>query len=110
MYPSETDRSKYSDSELQELFCRCHNPWSTLRMGKISSCNYAGYASKAGICEDQSNEYFDLRKYSKNMKKELIEFRTGFSEKGYTEFCRKCEGWTSINKNISWSAIQESKK
>ena len=108
MYPAGENCAKGTDN-FPEKFAVCHNPWSTLRHGKISACNYGAYAAKAGICEDEPDEYFDLQSYTPDRRKELIEFRTGFTNRGYVNFCKECGGWTSINHNYSWSAIQEPK-
>lgn len=108
-YPPK-DTKQLSTVELQSKFISCHNPWSTLREGKISACNYAGYAAKAEICMDEPNEYFDLNTYSTDQKKELIEFRTGYNQKGYVNFCKVCRGWTSINHEYTKPAIQAPRK
>lgn len=108
MFPAGENCAKGMDN-FPEKFAACHNPWSTLRHGKISACNYGAYAAKAGICEDEPDEYFDLQSYTPDRRKELIEFRTGFTNRGYVNFCKECGGWTSINHNYSWSAIQEPK-
>ena len=98
-----------TEGELIDLFKQCGNVWSTLCDGKISSCNYAAYAHTAGLCEDDENEYFDLRNFNLEKQRELIEFRVGYSKKGYTNFCKMCNGWTSINKKRCKPAIQEGK-
>lgn len=110
MYPISTDRSDWTDKQMMKQFDSCRNPYSTLRKGRIAKCNYAHFASKAGICGDFQEEYYDLEEYSPERRNELIEFRTGYSAKGYTEFCRYCGGWQSINNCWAPAAIQEPKK
>ena len=47
---------------------------------------------------------------AKEKKKELIEFRLGYTSKGYTNFCRKCRGFTADNQAIVEPAMQVEKK
>lgn len=91
---------------IQKKYLECEVPWSSLWHGKISSCNYAMYASKAGICEAGDDETYDLNLFSPEKKKELIEFRLRCCEKGYMEFCRMCNGWINTNKHWCKPAIQ----
>lgn len=87
-----------SDKELEIKYDLCHCPWQEYRGGKIYSCNYASFAEVAGICEsDDSNETFDLRTYQRENLNELVEFRLGYTRKGYVEFCKKCAGYMEIN-------------
>ena len=52
----------------------------------------------AGIAGDQDlEEVYDLTEFSADKKKELIEFRLGYTTKGYTNFCKKCRGFTPEN-------------
>lgn len=106
MYPAKEPHAEMGESELQEYYTKCLSPFSTLRDKKISGCNYAHYAAKAGIENDYENESFDLTKVNYNNRKELIEFRLRYNEKGYAEFCRKCGGWSAINNYTEKAAIQ----
>ena len=40
------------------------------------------------------------------MKKKLVEFRLGYNEKGYTNFCKKCMGFSPKNTNVRVPAEQ----
>lgn len=93
--PERTDFSHLSDDRMIIHRDRCSQSWEELRDGKIYSCNYAAFAAVAGIGSDEEEAY-DLSKFNGN-KKELLEFRLGYSERGYTEFCRKCRGFTPEN-------------
>jgi hypothetical protein len=64
-----------------------------LRDGKLYGCNYAGYASVAGLTAETAGDYYDLGTFSGEKKAELVEFRLGFNERGYMEFCKKCAGY-----------------
>lgn len=110
MYVPEEDESsmEYSESALIKKYSACSVPWSTLWRGTISSCNYALYAAKAGLCN--LGEMYDLKDFTAEKKKELVEFRLGFNEKGYVDFCKKCGGWININKRWCTPAIQVERK
>ncbi len=96
--PERTDYSSYSDKQLIAHRDSCSQSWQELRGGKLYSCNYAAYATVAGIAGEQDlEEVYDLTAFDETQKKELIEFRLGYTTKGYTNFCKKCRGFTSEN-------------
>jgi len=96
--PEKTDYSDYTDKELEEHRKACSQSWQELRDGKLYNCNYAAYANVAGIAGEQDmEETFDLRDFDEEKKKEFIEFRLGFSTRGYTNFCKRCRGFTKYN-------------
>lgn len=96
--PEKTDYSDWSESQLQKHKENCNQSWQELRNGKLYSCNYAAYATVAGIAGKQDlEEVYDLTKFSPSKKKELVEFRLGYSAKGYTNFCKNCRGFTPEN-------------
>lgn len=105
--PMTTDHSDWDDLRLQKHFQGCHVPWQELRGGRLYSCNYASYAIAAGLAEENEDEVFDLRTYDKSRLKELMEFRLGYSTKGYCEFCRRCSGYIDINPNVVEPAKQK---
>lgn len=45
----------------------------------------------------QNEDTFDLAADG-GRKKELVEFRLGYTQRGYTSFCRRCRGFTSQNR------------
>lgn len=108
LYPPLTQRDR-SPAGLANLFDTCSNPWSTIENGRISACNYALYAAKAGVCDDNADEYYDLRGFDESQKAALIEFRLRCNHKGYTAMCGKCEGFSVINQNWCEPAIQTPK-
>ncbi len=105
--PEEDEGLELSEQALQQKYFKCSAPWSSLRNGKISSCNYAMYAEKAGLCEIYEKDAYDLRQFSEEKKKELVEFRLRYCERGYMEFCKKCGGWVDTNKRLCQPAIQD---
>ena len=98
--PFKTDHSTWNEEMLENHFDSCHALMQEFRNGKLYLCNYDAYASIAGIVSElPDNDVFDFRNYSKDKLRELMEFRLGYSEKGYAELCRHCAGLFSINKN-----------
>lgn len=95
--PTATDHSMWTEEQLTEHFDNCAQTWQELRDGKLYSCNYDGYATVAGINEQQKEEVFDLRTFTPERKKELVEFRLGYNDKGYTNLCRHCRGFYMDN-------------
>lgn len=103
-----TDYSGLSEEELIAHRDRCNQSWEELRDGKIYSCNYAAYATVAGIAGEQDiEETYNLNGFTDDKKKELIEFRLGYTEKGYTKFCKKCRGFTPENTDEVEPAVQK---
>ena len=96
--PDKTDYSGWSEEKLVAHRDSCSQSWQELRDGKIYSCNYAAYATVAGIAGNEDlEETYDLRKFTQEKKKELVEFRLGYTKRGYTNFCKKCRGFTPEN-------------
>lgn len=108
--PKNTDNTKLSEKELEIYFNACQQPWIELFENKLYSCNYAQYAMRAGIIEDSENDYFNLTYMNENRLKELVEFRMGFTTKGYVDMCKNCSGYIAINKNIVKPAVQINQK
>ena len=99
--PERTDFSSKNDKWLEKHRESCSQSWQELRDGKLYSCNYAAYATVAGIAGEQDlEEVYDLNTYNNDRKKELIEFRLGYTTKGYTNFCKKCRGFTPDNTEL----------
>jgi uncharacterized Fe-S cluster-containing radical SAM superfamily protein len=96
--PEQTDYSAWTAAQLEQHRADCSQSWQELRDGKLYSCNYAAYATVAGIAGDQDlEETYSLNDFTPDKKKELVEFRLGYTEKGYTNFCKKCRGFTAEN-------------
>ena len=96
--PEKTDYSNWSERQLEIHRESCSQSWQELRDGKLYSCNYAAYATVAGIAGEQDiEEVYDLTEFTADKRKELVEFRLGYTTKGYTNFCKKCRGFTPEN-------------
>jgi MoaA/NifB/PqqE/SkfB family radical SAM enzyme len=105
--PEKTDYSGRTEEWLEEHRKNCSQSWQELRDGKLYSCNYASYATVAGIAGEQDlEEVYDLTKFIPKKKKELVEFRLGYTTKGYTNFCKKCRGFTPDNREAMKPAVQ----
>lgn len=96
--PDKTDFSTKSEAWMRQHRSSCRQSWQELRDGKLYSCNYAAYATVAGIAGEQdAEETFSLKNFTSEKRKELVEFRLGYTEKGFTNFCKKCRGFTPEN-------------
>lgn len=107
--PEKTNYSGKTEEWLIKHRDDCTQSWQELRDGKLYSCNYAAYATVAGIAGQQDmEEVYDLKKFTPDKKKELVEFRLGYTTKGYTNFCRTCRGFVPDNSIEMVPAIQVS--
>lgn len=97
-----------NENELIQKYNRCHCPWQEYRAGRLYSCDYASFADVACInSTDIETETFSLMDYKEKQIKELIEFRLGYTTKGYVEFCKICAGYMEINPYKVKAAEQE---
>jgi hypothetical protein len=105
--PERTDYSSWTEIEMEQHRSACSQSWQELRAGKLYSCNYAAYATVAGIAGEQDvEETYSLKDFTPDKKKELVEFRLGYTSKGYTNFCKKCRGFTPENSCTEEPAVQ----
>ncbi|MCM1183197.1 MAG: radical SAM protein [Roseburia sp.] len=96
-----------NEEELAQKYDRCHVPWQEYRNGKLYTCNYAAFASVAGLTgQPDKTETYDFHAHKREDLKKAMEFRLGFSEKGYAEFCRECAGYLEINEHKVKPALQ----
>lgn len=96
--PERTDYSAMGQEWLIQHRAGCNQSWQELRDGKLYNCNYAAYAAVAGVAGGQdAEEVYCLKGFTPEKKKELVEFRLGYTAKGYTNFCKKCRGFTAEN-------------
>lgn len=109
--PERTDFSNKGDEWLIQHRQDCSQSWQELRDGRLFSCNYAAYAVVAGIAGNQDiEEVYDLTTHDDRKNKELIEFRLGYTSKGYTEFCKKCRGFCLSNSINIEPALQQDER
>lgn len=75
---------------------------------KVLLCNMCNNASQIGYCDLLESDYFDLDPYDKTRRVELIEYYLGYSEKGYYNYCRKCNGGMNNNTHLIPAGEQKS--
>ena len=96
-YPQETNG--IHNEEALVKFCTlcdrksCHGLWHN----KLFLCYMCKCAADIGYCEVKPTDYFDLDEYSADKKIELLEYYMGYSEMGYYNYCRKCNGGMNVN-------------
>lgn len=96
--PTRTDHSAWPEKRLEEYFDACHCLLQEFRAGKLYLCNYDAYAETAGLIEKlPEQDMYDFHQYDSTQRKELMEFRLGYSERGYAELCKHCAGLFEIN-------------
>ena len=90
-----------SENELIEHCKQCTPVISTcLNDGKIFYCSPSCGADSSGLFEHEPTDGFDLSEYSESRKREFMEFYTGFSEKGYPSYCKRCYGFFNNNNRL----------
>ena len=96
--PMKTNHSSWSECQLEKHFDSCHALFQEFRDGNLYLCNYEAYAYVAGLTGPVSEQgKYDFRQFDRNKVKELMEFRLGYSEQGYADFCKRCAGMYAIN-------------
>lgn len=88
------------ENGLQEVFDTCLTPCREIRGSKYYYCVMARSVSEnmgKGVGMD---DFLDLGKLPADHKKILMEFEMGYSEKGYLDMCRYCNGADSKNFKI----------
>jgi glycosyltransferase involved in cell wall biosynthesis/organic radical activating enzyme len=98
-----TNNSDLSDEELESHKDNCNLFLQEFGEKRIYACNFPQYAIRAGIEDLTSNEYIEIANTSKM---EILEFRQGYTKKGYVDFCKHCRGIGS-NAKIVPAAIQK---
>ncbi len=101
-----TDNTKLSNEELENYKDNCHSFLHEFGEKRIYACCYQQYANRAGIGTTTSNDYIDIDSTSKM---EILEFRQGYTLKGYVDFCKQCRGLGSNAKKVA-TAIQMPRK
>lgn len=106
LFPPKCNMKNACPKTLEEKFTSCANPFTELKNGKLYNCNWSEFAIEAGLIEEDECESYDLRNFTPDKKTELVEYRLGYSTKGYVEFCKYCNGSWNINKIYEPAAIQ----
>jgi len=97
-------RDNTSEEKLIDIFDNCNIWCRLLKNGKYYYCEHDGLALNAGFVDNDSG--FDLKCFDKKDKPLLLEYSLGYSDKGYVDLCKKCNGFPPINKNYIPAAEQ----
>jgi organic radical activating enzyme len=104
--------SRYNEQSLSDKFDKCiHVHYQDQKNGRIAACCYGAYALEAELINESKDDYFDINNFDNSMpsKKEFVEFRLGYSNKGYVEFCKYCNGFPAINSHIEANGAEQAK-
>lgn len=71
----------------------CH----AIYQGKALFCGMTGGSDSINYCKLEPSDFFDLSVYDGDRRVELIEYMLGYSEKGYLNYCRMCNGSYNVN-------------
>jgi hypothetical protein len=96
-YPQQSN-GKTTDEQLIAHFNSCdRRSCQGIIDGKFYYCSTGYWAERSGYCSIEKEDYYCLEPFDGD-KKALIEFALGYSEKGYINYCRKCNGGFNSNK------------
>ncbi len=101
-----TDNSNFSEEELECYKDSCNSCLHEFAEKRIYACCYQQYANRAGIGTLTENDYIDIATTSKM---EILEFRQGYTKKGYIDFCKQCKGIGCNAKKVE-AAVQMPRK
>jgi len=79
----------YSYDDIAMIYHRdnCNTFLQNFEDGRIYSCCYEAFAYKAGLIDHV--DFLDIRSASKA---EILEYRLGYTQTGYVDMCRHCQG------------------
>jgi len=100
-YPQESNGLK-DEEDLQNHFNTCdRRSCQLISKGRFFYCSQAMGAERAAYCPIIKDDYFSLLTKSLK-KKEFIEFALGYSNNGFINYCRKCNGsYNTNNKRVA---------
>ena len=101
-----TNNASLSDEELENIKDNCNLYLQEFADGRFYACCYQKYASRAGLLPSAGNDYIEIASSSKM---EILEFRQGYTKRGYVDMCRHCRGLGATAKLVP-PAIQIPKK
>lgn len=107
--PTTTDNGCMCPEELESHFIACGIPFQEYYGGRLYSCNYAHFAEKANLSTCGEEDFLDFTALTEGYQKELVEFRLGYTTRGYVEFCKNCAGFFN-NSNHRTPAVQASRR
>lgn len=95
-YPQE--KNQIPENKLVDFVTKCdRRSCMGLRDHKLFFCGMCIMPEKAEYCEILPEDVFDISNFDHNRRKELMEYMLGYSEKGYYNYCTKCNGSFNVN-------------
>ena len=106
-YPQESNGIK-NEENLIAFFDKCdrktcHSVWKN----NFFCCSMCVAPDEIGYCELLPTDYFELEPYVESRRAEFIEYYLGYNEKGYFNYCKKCNGGLNVNKKYIVSGQQK---
>ena len=71
----------------------CHGLWGD----RLFTCGICKNAADIEYCDVLADDYFDIGTYREERRAELLEYYLGYSNRGYYNYCRKCNGGMNVN-------------
>lgn len=91
------NKADVSDKQMIEFFDRCHMTCRLLRDEKLYYCANSAFAIDAGLNSRDLENELDLQTINGKNRMEAIEFDEGYSQRGYLNMCRHCNGMDGLN-------------
>lgn len=86
------------EKALEQFFNGCdRRSCASYFQGEFYYCNMIFGADRMGYCEKSPQDTYKLAKINPENPIEFLEFMLGYSEKGYYEYCKKCNGSFNVN-------------
>lgn len=104
-YGFQTFNRDGGENELIKVFDECQTPCREIRGSKYYYCVMARSVSENLGFEIGQSDYLDFDDLSDDPKKTIMEFESGYSEKGYLDMCARCRG-IDAEKYIIPAAVQ----
>lgn len=96
------DNSALSEEDLEAHKDSCNSYLQEFGEKRFYSCCYQQYAHRAGMAGLEEFDYIDI---ASTPKMEILEFRQGYTKKGYSSLCKNCRGIGCNSKYVA-AAIQ----
>jgi hypothetical protein len=104
-YPQETNGVS-GEAALRKHFKDCDMmQCKMMTFGNFFFCGAAFPAERVGYCQADPDDYFDMNRNPID-KYEFVEFALGYSEKGFLNYCKKCNGAFNVNNIKIIPAVQ----
>lgn len=87
--PGTMNYLEFSEEKLESHKDGCQSYHQDCNDGRFYACPWQAYGHKAGVLPLDKDDYIEIANTSKM---ELLEFRQGYTKKGYVEFCKICRG------------------